>query len=70
LTGAGKRRSGGGGGVPSPCISVCTIDPATGLCAGCFRTVDEIAAWSGLTDPQKLAIWRHLQQRRDSARQG
>ena len=28
--------------VPSPCISVCQMNPATGLCSGCYRTVDEI----------------------------
>ena len=32
--------------VPSPCISVCRMDAASGLCEGCLRTLDEIAAWS------------------------
>ena len=31
--------------VPSPCISVCVMDPASGLCAGCYRTLAEIADW-------------------------
>ncbi|HUD31901.1 MAG TPA: DUF1289 domain-containing protein, partial [Variovorax sp.] len=26
--------------VPSPCISVCRIDAASGLCTGCLRTLD------------------------------
>jgi len=29
----------------SPCIGVCTIVPATGLCRGCWRTIEEIANW-------------------------
>lgn len=70
MSSAGKQRAGRQGSVPSPCISVCTIVPGTGFCAGCFRTVDEIAVWSNLSDPQKLALWQRLQQRRDRARQG
>ena len=45
-----------GWGVPSPCISVCQIDQESGLCAGCLRTLDEIAAWSLLDDAQKRAV--------------
>ena len=54
--------------MPSPCISVCTIDQVTGLCAGCLRTLDEIAAWSILDDAQKLAVWQTLPARRASGR--
>jgi hypothetical protein len=32
-------------GPPSPCISVCQIEDATGLCLGCRRTIDEIRDW-------------------------
>jgi predicted Fe-S protein YdhL (DUF1289 family) len=39
--------------VASPCISVCVIDAPTGLCAGCYRTLDEIAGWIGF--PQASA---------------
>ena len=53
-----------GAGVPSPCTSVCTMNAATGLCAGCFRTLDEIAAWSVLEDDEKRAVWSALAQRR------
>ena len=50
--------------IPSPCTSVCTIDPATGWCAGCLRTIDEIAAWGGLDDRAKSAVWKVLPERR------
>ncbi len=46
--------------VPSPCTQVCTIDEATGWCAGCKRTLAEIAAWGVLDDAEKLAVWNRL----------
>ncbi|MBX3620249.1 MAG: DUF1289 domain-containing protein [Rhizobacter sp.] len=49
--------------VPSPCINVCRMDAATGLCAGCLRTIDEIAAWSTLDDDAKRAVWLSVEQR-------
>jgi predicted Fe-S protein YdhL (DUF1289 family) len=51
-------------GVPSPCIDVCRIDARSGWCEGCGRTLDEIAAWGGLDDAQKLAVWDALDRRR------
>ena len=47
----------------SPCMSVCRMDAASGLCEGCFRTLDEIAAWSGLDEEAKRAVWRRIVQR-------
>ena len=52
------------GNVPSPCISVCEMLPASGVCAGCFRTLDEIAAWSVLDDADKRAVLAALPPRR------
>ena len=49
--------------VPSPCISVCVMDGASGLCQGCWRTLDEIAAWSTLPDAGKRAVWARIAQR-------
>ena len=50
-------------GVPSPCTNVCRIDPRTGWCEGCKRTLDEIAAWGGLDDERKRAVWEALARR-------
>jgi predicted Fe-S protein YdhL (DUF1289 family) len=50
--------------VASPCIDVCSIDPRTGWCEGCLRTIDEIAAWGVLTNAQKREVWKLLPQRR------
>jgi uncharacterized protein len=44
----------------SPCTKVCVIDPATGLCRGCGRTRNEIAAWSGLPEARRRAIMAGL----------
>jgi len=40
------------------------MDAVTGQCAGCHRTIDEIAGWSRLTDDAKRAVWKELAQRR------
>ena len=50
--------------VASPCNSVCTIDSVTGYCAGCFRTLAEIAAWSDFSPDQKRAVVAALAGRR------
>lgn len=48
----------------SPCNSVCRMDPHTGWCLGCQRTLDEIAAWSTLDDAGKHRVWQLLTERR------
>lgn len=62
---ASDARCGGGqDDSSSPCTSVCRIDEATGLCVGCLRTLDEIAAWSTLGDDARRAIVAALPDRR------
>lgn len=51
--------------IPSPCISVCRLDPSSGWCLGCARTIAEIAAWGGLDDAGKRAVWALLPARRE-----
>ncbi len=36
-----KHDDDAGPGVASPCIDVCRMSEADGLCLGCFRTLDE-----------------------------
>jgi predicted Fe-S protein YdhL (DUF1289 family) len=36
------------------------MDPITGFCFGCSRTLDEIARWSTLSDDQQRAINQQL----------
>lgn len=52
--------------VPSPCTSVCRMDPGSGLCEGCLRTIDEIIAWAELTDAAKRQVWAEIERRRAS----
>jgi predicted Fe-S protein YdhL (DUF1289 family) len=56
-----------GSAVPSPCISVCKMDDASGLCTGCFRTIDEIAAWGMLDDDTRREVWQAIGERRRAA---
>jgi predicted Fe-S protein YdhL (DUF1289 family) len=49
--------------VPSPCISMCKMAPATGLCEGCMRTIDEIIGWAAQPDEYKRAVWAEIRRR-------
>jgi predicted Fe-S protein YdhL (DUF1289 family) len=51
-------------GPPSPCISVCQIDEASGYCMGCYRTIDEIRDWIILPPDERLAVMARLATRR------
>ncbi len=50
--------------VTSPCINVCRMDSATGLCLGCFRTIDEITVWAKIDDARRLNILAAVARRR------
>jgi len=50
--------------VASPCTSVCEMDAQSGFCRGCFRTLDEIAAWSVLDADGRKAVLAALPARR------
>ena len=47
----------------TPCIAVCMIDPGTGLCFGCGRTLPEIASWHRLNSAERRAVMARLPQR-------
>jgi predicted Fe-S protein YdhL (DUF1289 family) len=44
----------------TPCIKICTFDPVSGLCAGCGRTLDEIAAWANLSEAERRLVTAQL----------
>ena len=50
--------------IASPCTKVCIIDPRSGLCRGCGRTLDEVARWASLSDSERNRIMSELPQRR------
>ena len=47
-------------GVPSPCMSICHMKLSLGRCVGCYRTLDEVAAWADMPDVDKRAVWLQL----------
>jgi hypothetical protein len=61
---SGNTATGTSEPVASPCISVCVMDAPGGLCIGCFRTLDEIAAWSVLDAGARRAVLAALPARR------
>ncbi len=47
----------------TPCIHVCSIDPATGFCMGCGRTIEEIGAWMSYSDAERTRLMALLSAR-------
>ncbi len=50
--------------VKTPCVQVCIVDGPSGLCLGCYRTLQEIGGWSALTDDRRAEITAELPSRR------
>lgn len=40
----------------TPCVAVCAIDPKSGFCMGCYRTMKEIAGWGRMTEDERKAM--------------
>jgi hypothetical protein len=55
--------------ISSPCIKVCVINPASAICTGCGRTLDEIARWGSMSETQRLDIMRGLPARLENTKQ-
>ena len=51
--------------IASPCVMVCTVDGQSGLCLGCYRSLQEIATWSRMTQEERAAIMASLRGRAD-----
>ena len=49
--------------IESPCNKVCVMNEATGLCRGCYRTLDEIAGWGMMSDEEKEQVIGKLAER-------
>ncbi len=46
--------------IESPCIKVCAVDGASGLCVGCGRSLPEIGGWMQLGDAGRSAVMAEL----------
>jgi len=54
----------------SPCVGICLMDPATRVCRGCLRRVEEIAAWFEATTAEKHEILARIAERRAEMKNG
>jgi len=54
--------------VDTPCIKVCRIDPHSGLCTGCLRSLEEIAAWRTLSPAERRRVMAELPKRGSAER--
>ena len=50
----------------SPCIGICSMNDA-GLCAGCYRSIDEIREWWDMGHEQREAVMSVLDGREQAA---
>ena len=50
--------------IETPCIRICRIEPTSGLCIGCWRSIDEIMGWIRMTDDQRRAVMADLSGRK------
>ena len=55
--------------VESPCVKICSLDPASDLCLGCGRTLDEITRWYGMSGDERRRIMAELPARMETLRQ-
>jgi predicted Fe-S protein YdhL (DUF1289 family) len=53
--------------IDSPCVNICVIDPVSGLCLGCGRTLTEIANWLTMSADERRHIMHELPKRRDAS---
>lgn len=44
----------------TPCIKVCAIEPLSGLCLGCGRSLREIGAWASYSHETRAAVMAAL----------
>ena len=50
--------------IATPCVQVCVVDGASGLCLGCFRTLPEIAGWTRFSDAERAQLMAELPSRK------
>jgi predicted Fe-S protein YdhL (DUF1289 family) len=54
--------------ITTPCVKVCVVDGESGLCLGCFRSLNEIAAWARIDEAERVRITAALPARRSRIR--
>jgi predicted Fe-S protein YdhL (DUF1289 family) len=49
--------------IETPCLKICVLEPGSGLCRGCGRTVDEIAGWGAMSESDRRRVMALLPDR-------
>jgi predicted Fe-S protein YdhL (DUF1289 family) len=47
----------------TPCQKICIVDPASGLCLGCGRSLTEIARWTSYSNAERVRVTKELPRR-------
>jgi predicted Fe-S protein YdhL (DUF1289 family) len=54
--------------IVSPCEKICIVDPVSGLCRGCGRSLTEIERWTSYSAAERTRVMAELPQRLDAMR--
>ena len=46
--------------IETPCEKICVLDPPSGLCRGCGRTLAEIERWMALSSGDRARVMAEL----------
>jgi uncharacterized protein len=46
--------------IETPCEKICLVDPPSGLCRGCGRSLAEIERWTAYSDAERSRIMAEL----------
>jgi len=46
--------------IVSPCINICVVHQAAGICTGCLRSINEIARWTAMQPAERADIMMAL----------
>jgi predicted Fe-S protein YdhL (DUF1289 family) len=49
--------------IETPCLKICVLEPGSGLCRGCGRTVAEIAGWGAMSESDRRRVMALLPDR-------
>jgi len=52
--------------IDTPCEKICVVDPASGLCRGCGRSLTEIERWTAYSDSERRRVMAELPGRLDA----
>lgn len=46
--------------IESPCVKICVVHPEARICIGCYRSLEEIGAWSRMSPEARRAVMAEL----------